>query len=123
MRGAEISAKNANFIVNRGGASAADVLGLLELTRERVQQPVRHRAWNPRSGSSVSRRGGLASPHGTAGALADLGRRSPLVARQRIGRAAARRRLRARARALAPDGSAVVTLVLARSAWGAPRGC
>jgi UDP-N-acetylmuramate dehydrogenase len=35
--GAEISAKNANFIVNRGGASASDVLGLLELTRERVK--------------------------------------------------------------------------------------
>jgi UDP-N-acetylmuramate dehydrogenase len=35
--GAEISAKNVNFVVNRGGASATDVLGLLELTRERVQ--------------------------------------------------------------------------------------
>ncbi len=34
--GAEISAKNANFIVNRGGASAADILALLDLTRERV---------------------------------------------------------------------------------------
>jgi UDP-N-acetylmuramate dehydrogenase len=33
---AEISAKNANFIVNRGGATAADVLALLDLTRERV---------------------------------------------------------------------------------------
>lgn len=38
--GAEISAKNANFIVNRGGASASDILGLLELTRERVHHQV-----------------------------------------------------------------------------------
>ncbi len=35
--GAEISAKHANFIVNRGGATAADILGLMEITRERVQ--------------------------------------------------------------------------------------
>jgi UDP-N-acetylmuramate dehydrogenase len=34
----EISAKNANFIVNRGGGTAADVLALLDLTRERVRQ-------------------------------------------------------------------------------------
>jgi UDP-N-acetylmuramate dehydrogenase len=34
--GAEISAKHANFIVNRGQASAADILALMELTRERV---------------------------------------------------------------------------------------
>jgi hypothetical protein len=39
---------------------------------------------------------GLVSPHGTAGTLGDLGNRSPLVARQRIGRARARRRLLAR---------------------------
>jgi UDP-N-acetylmuramate dehydrogenase len=37
LNGAEISSKHANFIVNRGGASAADVLALMELTRERVQ--------------------------------------------------------------------------------------
>jgi UDP-N-acetylmuramate dehydrogenase len=37
VNGAEISAKHANFIVNRGGAMAADVLALMELTRERVQ--------------------------------------------------------------------------------------
>ena len=36
MNGAEISAKHANFLVNRGGAGAADVLALLDLTRERV---------------------------------------------------------------------------------------
>jgi len=36
LNGAEISAKHANFIVNRGGASAADILSLMELTRERV---------------------------------------------------------------------------------------
>ena len=35
--GAEISVKNANFIVNRGNATAADVIALLDLTRERVR--------------------------------------------------------------------------------------
>ena len=34
--GAEISAKHANFILNRGGATAQDVLNLLELAFERV---------------------------------------------------------------------------------------
>jgi UDP-N-acetylmuramate dehydrogenase len=34
--GAMISDKHANYIVNRGGASSADVLGLIELARERV---------------------------------------------------------------------------------------
>ncbi len=33
---AEISSKHANFIVNRGGASAADVQALMEMARERV---------------------------------------------------------------------------------------
>ena len=37
LNGAEISAKHANFIVNRGQASAADILALMELTRDRVQ--------------------------------------------------------------------------------------
>ncbi len=37
LNGAEISAKHANFIVNRGQAAAADILALMELTRERVQ--------------------------------------------------------------------------------------
>ena len=37
INGAEISAKHANFIVNRGGAMAADVLALMEIARERVQ--------------------------------------------------------------------------------------
>ena len=36
VNGAEISAKHPNFIVNRGGAMAADVLALMEITRERV---------------------------------------------------------------------------------------
>jgi UDP-N-acetylmuramate dehydrogenase len=36
LNGAEISAKHPNFIVNRGGASAADVQALLDVTRERV---------------------------------------------------------------------------------------
>ena len=34
---AEISTKNANFIVNRGGGTAVDILALMELTRQRVQ--------------------------------------------------------------------------------------
>ena len=36
VNGAEISSKHANFIVNRGGATAGDVLTLMNLTRERV---------------------------------------------------------------------------------------
>jgi UDP-N-acetylmuramate dehydrogenase len=36
INGAEVSAKHANFIVNRGGAMASDVLALMELTQERV---------------------------------------------------------------------------------------
>jgi UDP-N-acetylmuramate dehydrogenase len=36
VHGAEISSKHANFIVNRGGAMAADILALMEMTRERV---------------------------------------------------------------------------------------
>jgi UDP-N-acetylmuramate dehydrogenase len=37
MGAAEISTKDTNFIVNRGTATAADVLGLMELTRSRVR--------------------------------------------------------------------------------------
>ena len=37
LNGAEISTKHANFIVNRGGATAADILALMDLTRERVR--------------------------------------------------------------------------------------
>jgi UDP-N-acetylmuramate dehydrogenase len=37
LNGAEISAKHANFIVNRGGASAVDIRALMDMTRERVQ--------------------------------------------------------------------------------------
>ena len=36
LNGAEISSKHANFIVNRGGATAADIIALMELTRDRV---------------------------------------------------------------------------------------
>jgi UDP-N-acetylmuramate dehydrogenase len=38
MGGAMISPKHANFIVNTGGATAEDVLALIELARERVQE-------------------------------------------------------------------------------------
>ena len=34
---AEISAKSPNFIINRGGAKATDVLALMDLTRQRVR--------------------------------------------------------------------------------------
>ena len=37
MNSAEISTKHANFIVNRGGASATDIVELMDLTRDRVQ--------------------------------------------------------------------------------------
>ena len=37
LNGAEISAKHANFIVNRGGATAADIKALMDMTSERVQ--------------------------------------------------------------------------------------
>jgi len=37
LNGAEISAKHANFLVNRGGATVADILALMDMTRERVQ--------------------------------------------------------------------------------------
>jgi len=36
--GAQVSDKHANFIVNRGGATAADVVGLVDLVRQRVYQ-------------------------------------------------------------------------------------
>jgi UDP-N-acetylmuramate dehydrogenase len=36
LNGAEISAKHANFIVNRGGATAVDIRTLMDMTRERV---------------------------------------------------------------------------------------
>lgn len=38
LNGAEISAKHANFIVNRGGATATDVLALMDMARERVKK-------------------------------------------------------------------------------------
>ncbi len=37
LNGAEISAKHANFIVNRGGAAAADIKALMQLTLDRVR--------------------------------------------------------------------------------------
>lgn len=38
LGGAEISAKHANFIVNRGGATAADVVALMEMALDRVHK-------------------------------------------------------------------------------------
>ncbi len=35
--GAEVSEKHGNFIVNRGGATAADVIALIEMVRDRVR--------------------------------------------------------------------------------------
>jgi UDP-N-acetylmuramate dehydrogenase len=37
LNGAEISAKHANFIVNRGATRAADIKALMDMTRERVR--------------------------------------------------------------------------------------
>jgi UDP-N-acetylmuramate dehydrogenase len=37
LNGAEISAKHANFIVNRGGAMAVGIKALMDMTRERVK--------------------------------------------------------------------------------------
>jgi len=37
VNGAEIAVKHGNFIINRGGASAADILGLMDVVRERVR--------------------------------------------------------------------------------------
>jgi UDP-N-acetylmuramate dehydrogenase len=39
--GAAIAEKHANYIVNRGGASSDDVLGLIEIARERVLREFR----------------------------------------------------------------------------------
>ena len=37
VRGAEISSKSGNLIINRGGATHADVLALMEMARDRVE--------------------------------------------------------------------------------------
>ena len=37
VHGAEISSKSGNLIINRGGATPADILALMEMTRERVE--------------------------------------------------------------------------------------
>jgi UDP-N-acetylmuramate dehydrogenase len=37
VRGAEISSKCGNLIINRGGATHSDILALMEMTRERVE--------------------------------------------------------------------------------------
>ena len=38
MGGARVSGKHANYIVNTGGATSADVLGLIDLVREAVRK-------------------------------------------------------------------------------------
>jgi UDP-N-acetylmuramate dehydrogenase len=38
LGGAEISTRHANFIVNTGGATAADIKALMELVRQRVRE-------------------------------------------------------------------------------------
>jgi UDP-N-acetylmuramate dehydrogenase len=38
LGGAQVSTKHANFIVNTGGATAADVLGLIELIQAKVKE-------------------------------------------------------------------------------------
>jgi UDP-N-acetylmuramate dehydrogenase len=53
--GARVSERHANFVVNDGGASASDVLELLELMRERVRREagveleLEVRVWRPRA--------------------------------------------------------------------------
>ena len=53
--GAVVSPRHANFVVNEGGASARDVLDLLELLRERVQREtgvdleLEVKVWRPRA--------------------------------------------------------------------------
>lgn len=37
MGGAQVSEKHANFILNRGGASARDILGLIDIIKDRVK--------------------------------------------------------------------------------------
>jgi len=56
---AEISAKHPNYIINRGGARAVDILALMELTRERVRRTStsRSRRTSGSWASSSGRRG------------------------------------------------------------------
>ena len=74
--GAEISAKHANFIVNRGGAMAADIMALMDMTRERVQNQFGI-ALEPEikilgEGSDGMRRSRAVSPRRSTGAFEDL---------------------------------------------------
>jgi UDP-N-acetylmuramate dehydrogenase len=41
--GAQVSEKHAGFIVNRGGATAADVIALVRLVRDAVEEVYRYR--------------------------------------------------------------------------------
>lgn len=73
-----------------------------------------------RSGSSGSRRAGLATPHGAAGTLPAVGGRSRLVARQRVGRARRRGRRRAalrRGAAWLGGASLVIAAVAGGLGW------
>jgi UDP-N-acetylmuramate dehydrogenase len=53
--GAVVSPRHANFLVNDGGASASDILSLLDLVRERVQREtgvdleLEVKVWRPRA--------------------------------------------------------------------------
>ncbi len=53
--GAVVSPRHANFLVNEGGATAGDVLALVDLVRERVQQEtgvdleLEVKVWRPRA--------------------------------------------------------------------------
>ena len=69
LNGAEISAKSSNFIINRGGASPADVLALMDMTRERVRTQFRVEMFNllNRANLPIPGSGGasMTSPPGT----------------------------------------------------------
>jgi len=64
--GAEVSPQHANFIVNTGGARAADVLALIRAIREAVH--ARHGLWMETEARYVRPHGGMVPAHEAAGA-------------------------------------------------------
>ena len=60
--GAQVSEKHCNFLINTGGASAADIEGLGEEVRRPRAGGQRGRRWNGRSGGSACRRTGTPLP-------------------------------------------------------------